>query len=139
MVDVSSGLGPEVGNWVKAAAGRKHQPGSWLLRTARWFTEPVRQTAWERMVRGAKLSPARRPLIFEPWLPAATAAVGVVLLVLALSIDSISVLAAVLAGAVLAASAVLGVVIWYVRRARRRIRAWLEQRMPRISPESRNR
>ncbi|MER7245026.1 DUF3376 domain-containing protein [Kribbella sp. NPDC000426] len=139
MVDVSSGLGPEVGNWVKAAAGRKHQPGSWLLRTARWFTEPARQTAWERMVRGAKLSPAHRPQIFEPWLPVATAVVGIVLLILAGTVDAVRLIAALLAGAVLALSAVLGVVTWYVRRARRRIRAWLERRMPAISPESRNR
>ncbi|HWD79786.1 MAG TPA: DUF3376 domain-containing protein [Kribbella sp.] len=132
MVDVSSGLGPQVGNWVKAAAGRKHQPGSWLLRTARWFTEPARQTVWERMVRGAKLTPAQRPPIFEPWLPAATAAVGVVLLVVAGAVDSVRLIAAVLAGAVLALSAVLGVITWYVRRARRRIRTWLEQRMPEI-------
>jgi hypothetical protein len=139
MVDVSGGLGPQVGDWVKAAAGRKHQPTSWLLRTARWFTEPARQTLWERMVRGAKLSPAHRPPIFEPWLPAATAALGVVLLVVSGLVDPVRILAAVFAGAVLALSAVLGVVTWYVRRARRRIRAWLEKRMPEISPESRSR
>ncbi|GAA1119045.1 hypothetical protein GCM10009630_16060 [Kribbella jejuensis] len=137
MVDVSGGLGPQVGNWVKAAAGRKHQPGSWLLRTARWFTEPARQTVWERMVRGAKLTPAPRPTIFQPWLPAATAAVGVVLLVVAAAVDSV--LAGLLAGVVLTLSAVLGVITWYVRRARRRIRTWLENRMPEISPGSRNR
>ena len=137
MVDVSSGLGPQVGNWVKAAAGRKHQPGSWLLRTARWFTEPARQTVWERMVRGAKLTPAQRPPIFEPWLPAATAAVGIVLLIVAATVDSVT--AALLSGVVLTLSAVLGVITWYVRRARRRIRMWLEKRMPEISPGSRNR
>ncbi|MFF0345442.1 DUF3376 domain-containing protein [Kribbella sp. NPDC004875] len=139
MVDVSGGLGPQVGNWVRATAGRKEQPKSWLLRTARWFTEPARQTLWGRLVRDAKLSPAHRPPIFEPWLPAATAAVGVVLLIVSGLVDSVRVLAAVLAGAVLALSAVLGVVTWYVRRARRRIRAWLETRMPEISPESRSR
>jgi hypothetical protein len=141
MVDVSSGLGPQVGNWVKAMAGRKHQPGSWLLRTARWFTEPARQLLWERMVRGAKVSPAHRPPVFEPWLPAATAVVGVVLLVSAGLVDAgaVRIIAAVLAGAVLAIAAALGVITWYVRRSRRRIRSWLEQRMPEINPESRNR
>jgi hypothetical protein len=48
-------------------------------------------------------------------------------------------LLAVLAGAVLAVAATLGVVTWYVRSARRRIRGWIEHRMPEISPESRNR
>ena len=139
MVDVSGGLGPQVGDWVKAAAGRKQQPGSWLLGAARWFTEPARQTVWDRMVRGAKLSPARRPAVFEPWLPAATAAAGVLLLVLSGLVDAVRIPAAVLAGAVLALSAVLGVVTWYVRRTRRRIRSWIERRMPAISPESRSR
>ena len=139
MVDVSGGLGPQVGDWVKAAAGRKQQPGSWLLGAARWFTEPARQTVWDRMVRGAKLSPARRPAVFEPWLPAATAAAGVLLLVLSGLVDAVRIPAAVLAGAVLALSAMLGVVTWYVRRTRRRIRSWIERRMPAISPESRSR
>ncbi|HET6988161.1 MAG TPA: DUF3376 domain-containing protein, partial [Kribbella sp.] len=141
MVEVSGGLGPQVGNWVKAAAGRKYEPGSWLLRCARWFTEPARQTAWMRMVRGAKLSPAQRPLLFEPWLPVATFGVGVVLLVVAGIVDgaAVRIIAAVLAGAVLAATATLGVVTWYVRRARRRIRAWIERRVPELSPGSRNR
>lgn len=141
MIEVSGGLGPQVGDLVKAAAGRKQQPGSWLLRTARWFTEPARQTVWGRMVRGAKLSPAQRPLVFEPWLPMATFGLGVVLLIVAGVVDgaAVRIIAAVLAGAVLAATAVLGVVTWYVRRARRRIRAWIERRVPEISPESRNR
>ena len=141
MVDVSGGLGPQVGDWVKAAAGRKHQPRSWLLRCARWFTEPARESVWARMVRGAKLSPAQRPLLFEPWLPLATFALGVVLLVVAGVVDgaAVRIIAAVLAGAVLAATAMLGLVTWYVRRARRRIRAWIERRMPELSPASRNR
>ncbi|GAA1578802.1 hypothetical protein GCM10009804_39080 [Kribbella hippodromi] len=141
MVDVSGGLGPQVGAWVKAAASRKHQPGTWLLRTARWFTEPARQALWERLVRGAKLSPAQRPPIFEPWLPIATAAAGVVLLVIAVAVEQagVRIVAAVLAGAILAASAVLGAITWYVRRARRLIRAWLERRMPAISRASRSR
>jgi hypothetical protein len=141
MVEVSGGLGPQVGSLVKAAAGRKHNPRSWLLRTTRWFTEPARETVWERMVHGAKLQRARRPLVFEPWLPLATCGVGVVLLVVAAIVDvtAVRVLLAVLAGAVLAAAATLGVVTYYVRRARRWIRAWIERRMPAISPASRNR
>jgi predicted acylesterase/phospholipase RssA len=141
MVEVSGGLGPQIGGWVKAAAGRKHQPGSWLLRCVRWFTEPARQTAWERMVRSANLSPAQRPLLFEPWLPLATFGVGVVLLVVAGIVDAaaVRILLAVLAGAVLAVTAGLGVVTWYLRRARRRIQAWITDRMPEISPASRNR
>jgi predicted acylesterase/phospholipase RssA len=141
MVDVSGGLAPQVGSWVKATAGRKNEPGSWLLRTARWFTEPARQTLWERMVHGAKLSPAHKPLVFEPWLPAATAALGVALLIVAGVVDlgAVRVIAAVLAGAVLATAAALGVVTWYVRRARRRIQASLKEWLPEISPVSRNR
>ncbi|MEU4197920.1 DUF3376 domain-containing protein [Kribbella sp. NPDC026611] len=141
MVAVSGGVGPQIGNWVKATVGRKDQPGSWLLRTGRWYTEPSRQTLWERMVVGAKLSPAHKPLIFEPWLPVATAALGVVLVVVAgvVGVGAIRVIAAFLAGAVLAVSAALGVVTWYVRRSRRRIQAWLKQRLPEISPASRNR
>ncbi|MEV5966884.1 DUF3376 domain-containing protein [Kribbella sp. NPDC051952] len=141
MVDVSGGLGPQVGSWVKAAAGRKEQPGSWLLRCARWFTEPARQTVWERVVRDAKLTPAHRPLVFEPWLPVATFVLGVALLVGAgiVEVTAVRMLLAVLAGAVLAVAATLGVVTWYVRSARRRIRGWIEHRMPEISPESRSR
>ncbi|GAA3085743.1 putative acylesterase/phospholipase RssA [Kribbella aluminosa] len=139
MVDVSGGLGPQVGDWVKATAGRKNRPGSWLLRTARWFTEPARQAVWERTVRGAKVTPAQRPPIFEPWLPLATAALGIVLLVVAGAVGPLRLIAAVLAGAILALSAVLGAITWYVRRTRRRIRTWLEKRMPEISPASRNR
>jgi uncharacterized membrane protein YqjE len=73
-------------------------------------------------------------------LPAATAAVGVVLLIVAGLVDAgaVRIIAAVLAGAVLAIAAALGVITWYVRRSRRQIRAWLEQRMPEINPESRN-
>ena len=94
-----------------------------------------------RMVRGAKLSPAQRPLVFEPWLPLATFGLGVVLLVVAGIVDgaAVRIIVAVLAGAVLAATAALGVVTWYVRRARRLIRAWIERRMPELSPGSRNR
>ena len=64
-----------------------------------------------------------------------------VLLVVAGIVDvaAVRIVLAVLAGAVLAVAAALGVVTWYVRRARRRIQAWIEDRMPEISPASRNR
>ncbi|TCC50969.1 DUF3376 domain-containing protein [Kribbella capetownensis] len=141
MVDVSSGLGPQVGNWVKAMAGRKDKPGSWLLQCARWFTEPARQSVWTRLVRGAKVTPAKRPLVFEQWLPVAGIVLGVALLVVAVLVErsAVRIIAAVLAGVVLAATAVLGAVTWYVRRTRRRIQAWVERRIPEISPASRNR
>ncbi|MGW6283099.1 DUF3376 domain-containing protein [Kribbella sp. NPDC055071] len=140
MVEVSGGLGPQVGTWVKATAGRQTQPTSWLLRCARWFTEPARVLLWERVVRGVKLTPARRPLVFEPWLPVATFVAGVVLLVAAgiVEVAAVRILLAVLAGAVLAATAILGVVAWYVRSTRHRIRSWIDQRMPALSPSSRN-
>ncbi|GAB3929029.1 hypothetical protein GCM10029976_027890 [Kribbella albertanoniae] len=141
MVDVSSGLGPQVGNAVKAMAGRKQQPETWLLRTARWFTEPARETVWGRVVRGAKLTPAKRPLLFEPWMPLAALGVGVILLLVADAVDTVwvRILAAVLAGMVLATGALLGAVTWFVRRARRLIQAWIAKRLPEISPASRNR
>lgn len=141
LVEVSSGLGSQVGSLVKAAAAREHQPESWLMRYARWFAEPARQTVWARLVRDAELKGARRPLLFEPWLPVATFVVGVIGLVAAGIVDvtAVRILLAVLAGAVLAAAAALGLVTWYVRSARRRIRAWIERRMPEFSPVSRNR
>ncbi|MFC9693034.1 DUF3376 domain-containing protein [Kribbella sp. NPDC056951] len=141
MVDVSGGLGPQVGNMVKAMAGRKHQPETWLLRTARWFTKPARETVWGRVVRGAKLTEAKRPLLFEPWMPLAALGLGIVLLIVAGVVDTagVRIIAAVLAGMVLAAGALLGALTWYVRRARRLIKAWIEKRLPEISPASRNR
>ncbi len=141
MIDVSGGISPQVGDAVKAMVGRKHEPKSWLLRTARWFTEPARQTVWGRLVRGAKLTPAHRPLLFEPWMPLVALGVGVLLLVVAGIVDApaVRIVVAVLAGMVLACAAVLGALTWYVRRARRLIRAWIEKRLPEISPASRNR
>ncbi|MFB6718570.1 DUF3376 domain-containing protein [Kribbella sp. NPDC056345] len=141
MVDVSGGLGPQVGNAVRAMAGRKQQPETWLLRTARWFTEPARETVWDRLVRGAKLTPSKRPLLFEPWMPLVALGLGVVLLIVAGVVDAsgVRIVAAVLAGMVLAAAALLGALTWYVRRARRLIRAWIAKRLPEISPASRNR
>jgi hypothetical protein len=141
MVEVSGGLGPQVGDWVKAMAGRKHQPGSWLLRCARWFTEPARDTLWSRVVRSVKLTPAKRPLIFQQWLPLASFGLGVALLVVAGVVDvtAVRIIAAAAAGLVLAAGTALGVVTWYVGRMRQRITTWIETRLPPISPASRNR
>ncbi|ADB31481.1 Patatin [Kribbella flavida DSM 17836] len=132
MIDVSGGVSPQVGDWVKAAAARKNQPGSWLLRTVRWFTEPARETLWGRLVRDADLGVARRPLLFQQRLPLAAAGVGVLLLVVAGVVDvaGVRIVAALLAGIVLTVAAALFVVSWYVRRARRRIRSWIEQRLP---------
>jgi len=62
-----------------------------------------------------------------------------VLLVLAGLVDAVRIPAAALAGAVLALSAALAVLTWYVRRTRRRIRTWIEGRLPEISRESRSR
>ncbi|TCO35728.1 patatin-related protein [Kribbella steppae] len=141
MVQVSDGLGKQPGDWIKAVAGRKDQPGSWLLRTARWFTEPARTTVWERLVRSPKLTPAKHPLIFRPWLPVAAIGLGVALLVVAGIVDvaAVRIIAALLAGLALAAGAVLGVVIWYVGQVRERIQKWIVAKIPDFSPESRNR
>ncbi|TDD28255.1 DUF3376 domain-containing protein [Kribbella turkmenica] len=141
MVQVSGGLGEQPGNWIKAMAGRKNQPGSWLLRSARWFTEPARVTLWERLVRSPKLTPAKRPLIFQGWLPLAAVGLGVGLLVVAGIVDvaAVRVIAALLAGLLLAAGLVLGMVTWYVGRVRSRIKEWIAAKIPAFSPESRNR
>lgn len=136
MIDVSGGLSPTVGNWVKAMAGRKNKPTSWLLQVARWFTEPARFSLWHRVVKNADLAPAKRPLIFQRWLPMALVGAGVLLLVVAGVVDvaAIRIIAAMLAGLVLTVGAALFVMSWYVRRMRRRIRGWIEKRMPPISP-----
>ncbi|WP_112245665.1 DUF3376 domain-containing protein [Kribbella monticola] len=141
MVAVSGGLNPQFGNWVKAVAGRKHQPGSWLLLCARWFAEPARQSAWQRLVKSADLTPARRPLIFQQWLPAVLLGAVVLLLVVAGVVDvaAVRIIAALLAGVVLAAGALVAAGSWYVRRHRKRIQVWIEKRLPPISPESRSR
>jgi predicted acylesterase/phospholipase RssA len=141
LVDVSGGLNPKVGEWMKASAARKNEPKSWLLRAVRWFTRPARETLWGRLVRSPDLGSVRRPLVFEPWLPVAAAGVGVLLLVVAgvVSAPGVRIVAALLAGMVLALAAVLFVVSWSVRRARQRIRRWIEARLPEISPSSRNR
>lgn len=135
LVDVSGGLGPQVGNWIKATAARKGKPDSWLLRCARWFTEPARDTLWNRVVRSAELAPAKRPLIFQNWLPLASIAAGAALLVLATFLDAPAarILAAVLAGVLLAAGTTLLIITLSVTRLRRRIRSWLESRLPPIS------
>ncbi|GAB2578951.1 DUF3376 domain-containing protein [Kribbella endophytica] len=141
LVDVSGGLNPQVGQWMKASAARKNEPKSWLLRTVRWFTKPARETLWGRLVRSPDLGAVRRPLVFEPWLPVAAAGVAVLLLVVAgvVSAGGVRIVAALLAGVVLALAAVLFVVSFYVRRARQQIRRWIEARLPEISPSSRNR
>ncbi|TDO44709.1 patatin-related protein [Kribbella sp. VKM Ac-2527] len=141
MVEVSGGLGPQVGQWVRAMAARKNQPSSWLLQVARWFTRPVRESLWSRLVRGAELGETKRPLIFQPWLPSAALGLAVVLLVVAgvVGVTAVTIIASLLAGLVLAAGALLFGVGWFVRRTRRRIKEWIEERMPPISPASRNR
>ena len=57
MVDVSGGLSPQVGDWVKALAARKNEPGSWLLKAARWLSEPARYSLWHRLVKNADSNP----------------------------------------------------------------------------------
>jgi len=96
---------------------------------------------WERLVRGPKLTPAKQPLIFKQWLPWAAIGLGVVLLVVAGVVDAaaVRIVAALLAGLVLAAGVVLGVVAWYVGRVRDRIQEWIAAKIPKFSPESRNR
>ncbi|WP_432948448.1 DUF3376 domain-containing protein [Kribbella sp. CA-253562] len=141
LVDVSGGVSPQVGDWVKASAARRNEPRSWLLGLVRWFTAPARETLWNRLVRSPDLGEVRRPLVFQQWLPIAAAGVGVLLLVVAGVVEAagVRVVAALLAGVVLTLAAVLFVVSTYVRRARRRIRRWIEARLPEISPSSRNR
>ncbi|MGW1343008.1 DUF3376 domain-containing protein [Kribbella sp. NPDC002412] len=141
MVQVSVALGDQPSNWVKAMADRKHQPKSWLLRAARWFTEPARTTLWERLIRNPKLTPAKQPLLFQRWLPLAAIGLSIALLVVAGVVDvaAVRIIAALLAGLVLAAGLTLGVVTWYVGRVRDRIQGWIAQKIPKISPESRSR
>lgn len=141
MVDVSGGLSPQVGDWVKAMAARKNEPDSWLLKVARWLTEPARYSLWNRLVKNVDLKPAARPLLFQQWLPIAFVGAGVLLLVVAGVVDAagVRIIASLLAGLVLTVGAALFAGSWYVRRQRRRIRAWIEKRMPPISPSSRNR
>ncbi|GAB2662213.1 DUF3376 domain-containing protein [Kribbella swartbergensis] len=141
MVQVSGGLGKQPGDWIKAMAGRKDQPGSWLLQAARWFTEPARIALWERLVRSPKLTPAKQPLIFRQWLPAAAIGLGVGLLIVAGLVDvaAVRIVAALLAGLVLAAGTALGVLTWYVGRVRNRIEELIAAKVPELSPGSRNR
>jgi len=141
MVEVSSGLGEQVGHWVQSMAGRTHQPKPWLLRAARWFTEPARNSTWDRLVKNVEVSPAKRPLVFQKWLPAAAFGAAVVLLVVAglVDVSAVRIIFSVLAGLALAVGAALFVVTWYVGRARQQIRKWIEARLPEISQSSRNR
>jgi hypothetical protein len=141
MVDVSGGLSPTVGHWVKAMAGRKTTPDTWLLQVARWFTEPARFSLWHRLVKNAELTPAKRPLIFQRWLPPVLLGAAVLLLVAAGVVDlaAVRIIAAVLAGVLLTVGAAAFVGSLVIRRMRRRIRGWIEERVPAISPASRNR
>ncbi|WP_343984038.1 DUF3376 domain-containing protein [Kribbella koreensis] len=141
MVEVSGGLGPSVGHWVKSMAGRKYKPDTWVLQVARWFTEPARFSLWHRLVKNPDLTPARRPLIFQRWLPAALVAAAVVLLVAAGVVDlaAVRIVAGVLAGVLLTLGVALFVGSLFIRRVRRRIRGWIEEKVPAISPASRNR
>jgi hypothetical protein len=52
---------------------------------------------------------------------------------------AIRIIAALLAGVVLAAGALVAAGSWYVRRQRKLMRQWVEKRLPPISPESRSR
>ncbi|WBQ03138.1 DUF3376 domain-containing protein [Kribbella sp. CA-293567] len=141
MVEVSGGLNPVVGDWVKAMAGRKNKPETWLLQVARWFTEPARHSLWHRLVKNVELTPARRPLIFQRWLPPALLGGALLLLVLAGVVESagVRIIAALLAGVLLTAGVVAFAGSLLIRRVRRRIRGWIEERVPPISPASRNR
>ncbi len=141
MVEVSDGLGEQPGDWIKAMAGRKDQPKSRLLQAARWFTEPARTALWKRMVRSPKLTPAKRPLIFQRWLPLAAIGLGVGLLVVAGVVDlaAVRIISALLAGLVLAVGVALGVVTVYVERVRNWVQKRIAATIPEINPESRNR
>jgi hypothetical protein len=140
MIKVSDGLGEKPGDWIRAVAGRKEQPKPWLLRGARWLTEPARSALWERLVRSPKLTPAKRPLIFKRWLPLAAIGLGAALLVVAGVVDvaAIRIIAALVAGLVLAAGVALGVVILYVERVRNWVQKRIAATIPEINPESRN-
>ena len=96
---------------------------------------------WERLVRSPKLTPAERPLIFQRWLPLAAIGLGVALLVVAGVVDvaAIRIIAALLAGLVLAVGVGLGVVIVYVERVRNWVQKRIAATIPEINPESRNR
>lgn len=141
MIEVSGGLSPVVGHWVKAMAGRDHEPATWVLKVARWFTEPARYTLWHRLVNDPELTPAKRPLIFQRWLPAALVGAALLLLVAAAVVDvaAIRIVAGVLAGVLLTVGLAAYVGSLVIRRARRSIRKLIEKRVPAISPVSRSR
>jgi uncharacterized membrane protein YgdD (TMEM256/DUF423 family) len=92
-------------------------------------------------VKNAELTPARRPLIFQRWLPPALLGGAVLLLVVAGVVDlaAVRIVAAVLAGVLLTAGVVAFAGSLFIRRVRRRIRDLIEERVPAISPASRNR
>ena len=132
---VSGVLDRRVGDWVRAIAGRQEEPSGRLLRTARWLTEPARHSLWHRVLSEVDLTPARRPLLFQTWLPVVALVVGVALVVVAGVVPNtaLTIIASVLAGLVVTIGAALWAGSWFVRRQRRRIQAWIESRIPPIS------
>jgi hypothetical protein len=135
LVAVSGGLDKRVGDWTRASAGRLEEPTTGALRYIRWLTEPARDTLWRRVLAEVELRPAPRPLLFQSWLPLAVLAVGAGLVVVASVVPNtaLAVIAAVLAGVVATAGISLLVGSWFVRRQRRRMRAWIEKKVPPIA------
>jgi hypothetical protein len=135
LVAVSAGLDKRVGDWTRASAGRLEEPTTGPLRYVRWLTEPARHTLWHRVLAEVELRPAPRPLLFQSWLPLAVLAAGVGLVVVASVVPNtaLTVIAAVLAGVVATAGISLLVGSWFVRRQRRRLRAWIEKKVPPIA------
>ncbi|HEU4945985.1 MAG TPA: DUF3376 domain-containing protein [Kribbella sp.] len=136
LVAVSGGLDKRVGQWTRTMAGRHEEPTTSPLRLARWLTEPARHSVWHRLLSEVELTPARRPLLFQTWLPVAALAVAVALIVVASVVPStaVTIIVSVLAGLVATVGAGLLVGSWYIRRQRRRIRAWIEARVSPITP-----
>jgi predicted acylesterase/phospholipase RssA len=135
LVAVSGGLDKRVGDWTRASAGRLEEPTTGTLRYIRWLTEPARDTLWHRVLAEVELTPAPRPLLFQSWFPLAVLAVGAGLVAIASVVPNtaLAVIAAVLAGVVATAGISLLVGSWFVRRQRRRMRAWIEKKVPPIA------
>lgn len=134
LVAVSGGLNPRMGDWTRAIAGRQEEPTTWPLRTARWLTEPARHALWHRVLSEVELTPASRPLLFQAWLPVVALALGAALVVTAAVVPNtaVTIIASMLAGLIATVGAALLVGSWFVRRQRRRVRAWIESRVPPI-------
>jgi predicted acylesterase/phospholipase RssA len=135
LVAVSGVFDRRVGDWIRATAGRQEEPSGRLLRTARWLTEPARHSLWHRVLSEVDLTPARRPLLFQTWLPVVALVVGVALVVVAGVVPNtaLTIIASVLAGLFVTIGAALWAGSWFIRRQRRRIQAWIEARIPPIS------